>query len=300
MKSNHPYWLYIVALVILGIPILGFVSKNAMMRMSGAGETMIAPAEPAVSKMAAGPITTGTTLPLEPFFYHEGFTPNVDRLIVKNAHLNLIVDDTREAINAISAITTQAQGAVTNSSVYEDEMQQGQVFASMTLRVPVEKIDAVLASIRQVATKVINENVSSLDQTEQKIDLDAQLANLQATETQLQSIMRQATTVEETLKVQVELSSVRGQIERLQAQVDNLTGEAAMSTITVSLSTEEAELPIVNENERSFWQEIRLAFREAVGLYRNLFIAGLRLLIIGLPVIIIGSLGYWLWRKKKK
>jgi hypothetical protein len=266
-----------------------------MERKSMAGSTMGAPM---VTKSVSS-----TIMPVPPM--NGGFTPGVDRVIVKNADVSLVVEDTRQAVSEITTLTTQAGGTVTHSSVYENGSPTGQIFANMTLRVPVEKVESTIEALRQVATKVVSENLSAQDRTEQKVDLDAQLSNLRATEAQLQTIMTQAKTVEETLKVQSELSNVRGQIERLQAQLDNLMGDAAMSTISVSLSTEEAELPIVDSSKRSVIQEIKLAARDAVTLYRNLFIAGLRLVILGLPVLVLAGVGYWvtkdkLWPKKKK
>lgn len=236
---------------------------------------------------------------MPPMPMDEGFTEGVERTIVKNANISMVVDDTRKTMTDIGSVTEQAGGTVTDSSVNEGQIERGIVYANMTLRVPVSKIESVLASIRQLGVRVTSENISSQDRTEQKIDLEAQLENLKATEAQFQTIMSQAKTVEETLKVQRELSTVRGQIERLEARLENLLGDAAMSTIYVSLSTEEAELPIVEPNNRSIFQEVKIALRDALVIYRQLFVSGVRFVIIGAPILIIAGIGFWVWKKKK-
>lgn len=312
MKLTRKHVLMIVAAILIGIPVLGlltFSTKNRVMMEQGTMGFQTAPSMGRAEVMMDNSGIAKTTLvstegrsmmPIAPGYGNEGFTPGVDRVIVKNASMSLLVDDTRQAANKVSEIALQAQGTVTQSNIYENDNQTGQIFANLILRVPVEQTETVMASIRQVATKVVSENLTAQDRTEQKIDLDAQLKNLRATEAQLQTIMAQANTVEETLKVQTELGNVRGQIERLQAQLENLLGDAAMATISVSMSTEEAELPIVDDSNRSIVQEIKLAVRDTVTLYRNLFVSGLRLAILSLPVIVIGGIIFGVWRKKKK
>jgi hypothetical protein len=96
------------------------------------------------------------------------------------------------------------------------------------------------------------------------------------------------------------LTSVRGQIERLTAQAENLQGDADMATINLTISTQAADLPYVTGKEASIWEEVKGAVRDAVRLYRELFVAGLRLAILGLPLIILLGVGYALWTKFRK
>lgn len=256
-----------------------------------AEENQIAEPDLEVDRSASGMIVD----PLPPSG-DEGFTEGVERTIVKNANLGLVVEDTRQTVDQVTQAVNAINGFVTSSNIYEHEYAEGAVSADMTVRVPVDQLENTMAEIKQLATKVVNESLTADDRTEQKIDLEAQLRNLRATEAQMLTIMERATEIEDVLNVQRELNSIRGQIERLEARLENLEGAAAMSTLRINITTEESELPVVNPKQPSLWQEVRIAFRDAVQFYRNLFVGGLRLAIIGLPIGLVGWLG---WRVLK-
>jgi hypothetical protein len=73
-----------------------------------------------------------------------------------------------------------------------------------------------------------------------------------------------------------------------------------MATISVSLSTKESELPIVEPARLSIWEEFRSAVRNALSFYRNLFVAGLRISVLALPVLLIASLVWLFWRRRQR
>jgi hypothetical protein len=322
LSKLHKVLIALAIAIVVGIPVLGLLRGFGIIRSTqttstsfptvggrAGNNTMMQEMDYAMDEMMAddgedimireemmAKFDSGISQPIPA---NEGFTEGVERTIVKNANISMVVDDTRKTMTDIGSVTEQAGGTVTDSSVNEGQIERGIVYANMTLRVPVSKIESVLASIRQLGVRVTSENISSQDRTEQKIDLEAQLENLKTTEAQFQTIMSQAKTVEETLKVQRELSTVRGQIERLEARLENLLGDAAMSTIYVSLSTEKAELPIVEPNNRSIFQEVKIALRDALVIYRQLFVSGVRFVIIGAPILIIAGIGFWVWKKKK-
>lgn len=228
-----------------------------------------------------------------------GFTTGVDRTVIRTAHMAVQVEDTRQTVSKVNQIVSGVQGVVTSSNIYEMPPQGGVVNASMALRVPSAQLESVIEQLKALSVKVLTETITAQDRTEQKVDLDAQIENLQATEQQLITIMGRATTVDQTLQVQRELTNVRGQIERLQAQVENLVGDAEMATITLEISTQESSLPVVNPGRKSLMEEVRLAVRDAVSLYRDLFVAGVRLAILGLPLLLIALVAALLWRRRK-
>ncbi|HYD35657.1 MAG TPA: DUF4349 domain-containing protein [Vitreimonas sp.] len=306
-----------VVLILILVPLFGALQrKNQKMQLSEVSAPAVAPAgrpaldmyaEEDVANVASDQVMMKRTaggaeiLPVPPGMPDNGgFTPTADRTIVKNASLSLLVRDTRQTVERAQAIAKEVNGFVTTSNVYENEYDQGVIRADMTLRVPVERLEETLGKLRGLADKITHDTLSADDRTEQKVDMEAQLTNLKATETQLLTIMKQAQTVQDTLNVQRELSSVRNQIERLQARLENLTGDAAMSTIQLSMSTKESDLPIIDSSQRSIWEEIKLSFKEALTLYRELFIAGLRLVILILPAAIAALVVWMLFKAFKK
>jgi hypothetical protein len=302
MTKKH---LLILALVVvIGLPVLGYfdTQTGGFRQVITRGEVSqdMMGAEPAVSRLGIGGNgSSGMVLPPDLPYYDEGFTPDVDRTIIRRANLGIVVPETRQAVDQITQLAQQAGGLVTSTNVYENGFDDGGVNADLTIRIPVDQLDSTLDQIKQLATKVTSENVTADDQTEQRVDLEAQLRNLRATEAQFLEILQDATTVQDTLTVQRELNNTRTQIERLEAQLENIEGAAAMSTISVFITTQESELPIFGPDQDSILEEVKTAFRDAVRLYRNLFVSGLKLSIVGLPVIVVIGLIYLFTRKRK-
>jgi hypothetical protein len=236
--------------------------------------------------------------PVPPYPGNSGFVGGVDRTIVKTASMSLVVEDTRATVTQVSQVVKDQGGLVSDTNIFENQFQKGAVTANLTVRVPVQKLDETIAKVRQLAAKVISESINAEDRTKQKVDLEAQLKNLRATEQQLLSIMKQAKNVQETLEVQRQLTEVRSQIEVMTAELENLQGDAEMSTLTISISTQESNLPAIGPTQNSLIEEIKLAFRDAIRLYRSLFVAGLRTIILALPLLILAAIGWLIWQRK--
>ncbi len=192
-----------------------------------------------------------------------------ERLIIKTANLSLLVKNVRESVSKIHDLAKSMNGFITNSSISEVGEKEGQLRATVTLRVPAEKFDETLTILKNAAIKVKSENVTGQDVTEEYTDLQSCLTNLEATEQQLLQIMKRAGEIKDVLEVQRELNNVRGQIEQTKGRIKYLEQSAKLSSITVYLATVEEELPIVEEQWKplaaakeglrsliSFWQGI--------------------------------------------
>ncbi len=297
-----------ILLTLVLLPILGLVqirkhypeaTRKGEWVQGGTNMMKMSESSVGVDSIAMDEMARPQAMPIAPGMGYEDFTPTEERTIIRNASLSLLATNTRQLVDKIKGVSNEFQGTVTNSSIYEDEYSKN-VFANMTLRVPSEQLDAALEKIKSLSAKVVSENMSSSDETERKIDMEAQLSNLRATEAQFLTILEKASTVEETLKVQRELSNLRNQIERMEAQLENLEGAASMSTIYISISTQESELPVLDPNEKGLLEEIKLAFGDMVNLYRNLSVAGIRLVILGLPLIVVAAIAYPLLKSRRK
>ena len=115
--------------------------------------------------------------------------------------------------------------------------------ADLTVRVPVEKLPAVLEQIRELG-RVVNEQLSSEEVTAQVVDLEARLRNSRATEARLISVLEQRTgKVADILQVEREIARTREEIERMEAQRKNLVARVELATVNVTLVEEfQAEL----------------------------------------------------------
>jgi len=135
----------------------------------------------------------------------------------------------------------EAGGYVAQASAAETPNQPQR--ADLTVRVPVEKLPAVLEQVRGLG-RVVHEQLSSEEVTAQVVDLEARLRNSRATEARLISVLEQRTgKVADILQVEREIARTREEIERMEAQRKNLVARVELATVSVTLVEEfQAEL----------------------------------------------------------
>jgi len=135
----------------------------------------------------------------------------------------------------------EAGGYVAQASAAETPNQPQR--ADLVVRVPVEKLPAVLEQVRGLG-RVVHEQLSSEEVTAQVVDLEARLRNSRATEARLISVLRERTgKVADILQVEREIARTREEIERMEAQRKNLVARVELATVSVTLVEEfQAEL----------------------------------------------------------
>ena len=192
---------------------------------------------PAASAAAAAPVTDGGIGYNQSSGVDASTTTNLAALpqsvIIKTGSLSLEVGDLDKAIASAQSTIAAAGGSVASSN---RDGNDAYATATLTFRIPAAKWDDALAALRKVGTKVLSEQTGTNDVTMQVVDLNARLDNLQKTETAFQAILARASSVPDVLAIQQQLSQTQGQIEELTAQRDQLNNQAAMSTLTVSLT----------------------------------------------------------------
>jgi len=153
-------------------------------------------------------------------------------------------------MDAISLMAEEMGGFLVGSNMYKYQLSTGVEVprASITIRVPSERLDEAMTKIKAMAadpkTGVLNESVSGQDVTAEYTDSKSRLKNLQAAEEQLVELLDSAKDLQYTLEIFRELTSIRGQIEVLQGQIKYYEEAAALSSIAVDLVGEESLQPI--------------------------------------------------------
>src|SRR5437899_4902286 len=101
--------------------------------------------------------------------------PAMPRIVIRNAQMTLVVADAAPVVAKLTALASSAGGYVSESKQWRED---GQLRASITLRVPAQRLDETLATARKLATRVESETVDANDVTQEYVDLDAQVRNL--------------------------------------------------------------------------------------------------------------------------
>jgi len=205
-----------------------------------------------------------------------------DLQIIKTGSMLLQVGDIDAALATATQQITSMGGYISGSERSGDEESDQ---AALTFRIPVARWDDALASLRGLATKVLDERSTTEDVTTQVVDLGARITNLQATERALQGIMDRATEIKDVLAVQAELASVRGEIERMAAEKAHLEGQAAYSTLTLTLSLKPDPV-LASTSQFDPRTEVDQASASLVGFLQSLATAGIWFGIVWLPILV--------------
>lgn len=211
------------------------------------------------------------------------------RLVIKNANLTLVVTDPGKSMSTISAMAAEMGGFVVTANVYKETTSSGAEAprASVTIRVPAERLDEALSRIKGESKEdPLNENIGSQDVTSEYTDLQSRLRNLEAAEADLTKIMDQATKTEDVLAVYQQLVSIREQIEVIKGQIQYFEKSAALSAISVDLIADIAVQPL----EIAGWQPqgvAKNAVEALVSTMQGIANAAIWIVIYLLPVVAV-------------
>jgi len=164
-------------------------------------------------------------------------TDRPNRLIVKNAELKLLVEDSDVAIDRVMQTTGDLNGYIISSRMRYDEWQGEEYkYASITLGVPVDRFETAMRRLRSIALRVEDETASGQDVTDEYVDLQSRLDSLKATRDRIRQFLDQAQTVEESLRVNEQLSAIEEEIEQVRGRMNYLFDRSTYSTITVQIN----------------------------------------------------------------
>lgn len=247
-------------------------------------------------KMELGMVPRGIIPPPQPEYAP---APEVeDRLVIQESTLSLLVKKVTETQKAINEKVKQLGGYMVNSSVSHPEEVEAAT-GSITVRVPQERLDETLDYFRNLAVKVVSENLFGRDVTDEYVDIEARLATLLKTKAKFEEILEKAERVDDILRVQKELVSLQTQVDNLKGRQNYLEKSAEMSRVTVYLATDELALPYAPTEVWRPQAVFRRAVRSLIGTFRK---AGTSAIWLGVySVIWLPILVAWLvFRRRKK
>jgi hypothetical protein len=221
----------------------------------------------------------------------------VERLVIRNANLTLVVVDPAASAAEISELAEAFDGFVVNSNVYQTTFAEG-IFATqanITIRVPAERLDEALKQIKQDVVEVRSENISGQDVTQEYTDLEARLRNLEAAEEELREIMGSLTKAEDVLNVYQSLRQVREEIEVIKGRMQYFEQSARLSAITVDLLPDVVSQPL----QIGRWKPegtAKAALEALISAMQFLANTAIWLVIFAVPVLAVLSIPVWIIR----
>lgn len=221
----------------------------------------------------------------------------IERLVIRNANLTIVVEDPSASASSIADLAAQMGGYVVSLNVYQSTYGDGisATHASITIRVPAERLDEALDKIKEGTVEVRSESISGQDVTQEYTDLQSQLRNLEAAEEELREIMGSLTKAEDVLRVYENLRQVRQEIEIIKGRIQYFEQSARLSAISIELLPDIVSQPL----QIGRWQPegtAKEALQSLIKALQFLANATIWVMIYVLPILLLLSIPFWVIR----
>ena len=198
-----------------------------------------------------------------------GLNGDYDRKIIRTVTMSCETKAYDDAVTVImTALNTHGgyvEASNTTGTGYED-VKHSERRATYTLRVPAEKLDAFLETLRtDEGIRILSQNATSSEITATYYDTVSRLETLKAEKASLTAMLEGFTDykdISNMLKVQERLYNVIEEIEALQTKLNLYDGQVAMSTVHLTLREVIIYTEVV-EPDPTFGQRMKKAFVES-------------------------------------
>ena len=212
---------------------------------------------------------------------------STDQMVVKNASLNILVDDPSKSLADIMQLAADMGGYTVTSNRYQSYTSSGEQVpaANVTIRVPADKLNDALNKIGAMTGDpekyVTDQSVSGQDVTQAYTDLQSRLRNLEQASDELTKMYDKAVKAEDILAIYNQKMQVTEQIEVLKGQIKYYEDASATSSIAVTINAKSTIQPVTVAG----WQPSGIA-RDALQALIN-FLKGLVNFLIWLGILVL-------------
>ena len=158
--------------------------------------------------------------------------------VVKTGAIALVVEDGRvtPVLTQVQQLAQEFGGEV---SVAKTEELGETPSGSVTLRVPVDQFEEVVAKVRSLDAEVRSATTSGKDVTAEYADLETQIRTLTAARERFLEILSRARTIGDVLAVQQRVDDATGKIDRLEGQRRVLAAQSERATLEVVVTEDD-------------------------------------------------------------
>jgi hypothetical protein len=218
--------------------------------------------------------------------------PVVDhRKVIRTGTLELDVEDYAVARGKLDALVAELGGYVDASEVRSGS----RTHATVTVRIPAEAFGPLLPRLQDIG-RVLHEQNTASDVTDQYVDVAARVASEKAIEHRLLELAADRTaSMDSLLSVERELARVRGEIERAEGHLRQWDDQVALSTLTIEMTSKAPVVAVTAPEEPGLATRAGATLHDSVTALRE-FASGLLLIVIALapwtvfavPAVMIG------------
>jgi hypothetical protein len=231
-----------------------------------------------------------------------GLRQPIERLIVRNGSISMVVKDTHAAQQSIEEMVAEmaGEGAYVITSEEQGGIEGGPPYITLSIRVPAARFDEAMERLVNLAFEVISRNESGQDVTDEYVDLEARLESLKAARQRLLEIMQDTKTTRELLEAEEQLTQREAEIESLKGRMQYLAQSAQLASIWIELQPYRLSQPVAARWRPA--ESVRQAFETLVDSARSLgdFLVFFAIAILPWAVMVglvaYGVVRFVLWR----
>ena len=214
---------------------------------------------------------------------------NIDRKLIKEGHIEFASEDLNETRKRILQAIDKFKGYASSDNEYKSSYETSNI---ITIRIPAENFDKLLAEIAKGVKKFDRKEISIKDVTEEFLDIKARLKTKKELENRYLEILKKANTVSEILEVEKQIGKLRSDIESVEGRLKFIENKVSFSTLTVriyEITTERTEFGDKFKNGfKNGWESLILFFVLLTNIWPFIII------IIGLVIFLK------IWKGKRK
>lgn len=226
----------------------------------------------------------------------QNYTPQPDveeRLVIQESNLSLLVKDVVDTKNKIIEYAQGNGGYMVSSNVSNP---QDAPTATVIIRVQSDKLNEALDYFHSLSIKVVSENLTGRDVTDQYVDIDTRIAQLERTKAKFEALLEQAEEISDLTNLTQQILNYQNQIDSYKGRQEALEKNAQLAKLTIYLSTDEIALPYAPSETFRPSVIFKLAVRSLVKTLRGL--ATIAIWVGVYAVIWIPVLGIFIFIKK--
>ena len=209
-----------------------------------------------------------------------------DRKLIKNVSMAVETEDYTGLVSNIQSRVEELGGYTESFEAY-NESSVGSRSASLTLRIPADRLDEFVSQVEEISN-IVSRQETVEDVTLTYVDLESRRRMYEEEEDRLLSLLEQAETLEEIIALESRLTEVRYQLESMESQLRTMDNQVNYSTVYLSIDEVERYTPPA---EKGTWERIRTGFTENVYRVGN----GIKEFFIGfvisLPILLVLAVG---------
>lgn len=217
---------------------------------------------------------------------------NYIKYLIKTAYVSVEVKEYKQYTSYLGNVLQQYKAYITA----EEETNNNYTLEnSYTIRVPVEKFDALMKKLGTTENIITEKRITTEDVSAEVVDTKARLETKKAVRQQYLNLLGKAKNMQEVIEIQKEINSITEEAEATAARIKYLSNQAAYSTVYLKVvyyhnSTDRPTITI------TFTDKLIAAFKDGAKGIVNFFL----FLINIWPIVLLCIAVIYIIKRKRK